>query len=103
VVDGLLRLVDNEAALGEVFNIGSSEEITIAALAERVRSITGSESPIEFVPYEQAYASGFEDMRRRVPDTAKVRALTGWKPTRSLEDVLRETMDEAAAELQLKG
>ncbi|MEY2567076.1 MAG: UDP-glucose 4-epimerase [Actinomycetota bacterium] len=101
VVRGLMQLLDDERAIGEVFNIGSSEEITIADLAEKVRAMTGGESTIDLIPYEQAYDVGFEDMRRRVPDTAKIRAVTGWTPTRGLDDVLRETIDEAAVELQL--
>lgn len=102
VVDALLRLLDNEAAIGEVFNIGSSAEITILDLAEKVRTMTGGGSRIELIPYEQAYDAGFEDMRRRVPDTTKLRELTGWAPTRTLDDVLQESIEEAAAELQLK-
>jgi UDP-glucose 4-epimerase len=98
VIDALLRLLDNVRAVGEVFNIGSSEEITITALAEKIRDMAGKDAPIELVPYEEAYDPGFEDMRRRVPDTTKLRELTGWAPTRTLDDVLRETIDEAMAE-----
>lgn len=102
-VDGLLRLLATDDAVGEVFNIGSTDEITIAQLAEKIRTMTGAESPIELIPYEQAYETGFEDMRRRVPDTSKLRALTGWATTRTLDDVLLESIDEAAAMLQLEG
>ena len=98
VVDALLRLLADPGAIGEVFNVGSGDEITILDLARTVVEQTGSRSPITLVPYEQAYAEGFEDMRRRVPDTTKVRDLTGWQPTRSLEDILTETIAEATAE-----
>lgn len=98
VVDGLLRLLDHPAAVGEVFNLGSQEEISIAELASRIIEQTGSRSAVELIPYEKAFAEGFEDMQRRLPDTTKVRTLTGWKPTRSLGDVLAETIAEALAE-----
>ena len=98
VVDALLRLLDHPGATGEVFNVGSTHEISILDLARRIIELTASPSPVELVPYEQAYATGFEDMRRRVPDTAKVTRLTGWRPTRSLDDILRETIAEATAE-----
>lgn len=98
VVDALLRLLDHPGATGEVFNVGSTHEISILDLARRIIELTGSRSPVELVPYEQAYATGFEDMRRRVPDTTKVMDLTGWRPTRSLDDILRETIAEATAE-----
>lgn len=88
VVQALIRLVDSEEAVGEVFNIGSSEEVTILQLAERVKKLTSSDSEIVFVPYDEAYEEGFEDMPRRVPDTSKVTALVGFKPTMTLDDIL---------------
>jgi UDP-glucose 4-epimerase len=102
VVDALIRLLDDERAVGQVFNIGASEEISISDLAELVRIMAAGPSRIELISYEDAYDSGFEDMRRRVPDTTKIRELTGWQPTRTLQEVLRETMDEAAAEMQVQ-
>ncbi len=98
VVDGMLRLLDHPGAVGEAFNLGSTEEISILELAQRIRSRTGSFSDIELVPYDQAYATGFEDMRRRVPDTTKVRELTGWQPTRTLDDILTDTVADAVAD-----
>src|SRR5437588_863192 len=98
VVDALLRLLDEPKAIGEVFNVGSQEEITIADLARRIIEKTGSASPLQLIRYEDAYAVGFEDMRRRVPDTAKIRTLTGWEPKRTLDDILRETILAARAE-----
>jgi UDP-glucose 4-epimerase len=100
VVDGMQRLLDEPAAVGDVFNLGSQQEISILALAERVKELAGSDSHLEIVPYEDAYGPGFADMRRRVPDTSKVRAVTGWTPSRSLDDILVETIAEARAERQ---
>ena len=98
VVNGLLGLLDHPDAAGEVFNLGSQEEISIAELASQIIERAGSASRIELIPYEEAFAEGFEDMQRRLPDTSKVRALTGWRPSRSLSDVLDETIAEARAE-----
>ncbi len=99
VVDCLVRLLANPDANGEVFNVGSQEEVTILELAERIAARTGNRSSIELIPYDQAYpGDGYEDMRRRVPDTGKVRALTGWEPTRTLDDILSETIAEAENE-----
>jgi nucleoside-diphosphate-sugar epimerase len=88
VVGALMKLMDHPGAVGEVFNIGSSEEVTIRALAERVRALAGSQSEIVYVPYEQAYGEGFEDMPRRVPDIGKIGSLIGYRPTRSLDQIL---------------
>ena len=92
VAQALLKLMDHPQAVGEVFNIGSSEEVTIRALAERVRALTGSQSEIVYVPYEQAYGEGFEDMPRRVPDISKISALIGYRPTRSLDQILESVI-----------
>ena len=89
-VRALIGLAENAAADGEIFNIGTADPIAIAALAERVIACTGSSSEIVFVPYKDAYGPGFEDMMRRVPDIAKIRALTGWAPQESLEDIIGE-------------
>jgi UDP-glucose 4-epimerase len=98
VVTALLGLLDDPAAIGGVFNVGSEEEISILELAETIIERTRSGSTLSYVPYEQAYPVGFEDMQRRVPSIEKIRALTGWKPTRNLDDILTETITEAAAE-----
>ncbi len=98
VVDGLLHLMDEPKALGGVFNLGSPDEISILELAERVSTVVGSDSTIELVPYEDAYAAGFEDVPRRVPDIRLIREVTGWQPTRNLDDILTEMIAEAAAE-----
>jgi UDP-glucose 4-epimerase len=93
VVRALMSLMDEPAAVGEVFNIGSTEEVTIRQLAERVLKLTGSQSPIIEVPYEQAYGEGFEDMPRRVPDIAKIEKLVGYRPTQSLDQILQSVIE----------
>jgi len=80
-------------AVGEVFNIGSSQEITILDLATKVKELTNSKSEIIFVPYDEAYVEGFEDMPRRVPDTSKVNALVGFRPEKSLDDILYSVIE----------
>ncbi len=92
VAGALMKLMDHPGAVGEVFNIGSSEEVTIRTLAERVRALTGSQSEIVCVPYEQAYGEGFEDMPRRVPDIGKIGSLIGYRPTRSLDQILESVI-----------
>jgi nucleoside-diphosphate-sugar epimerase len=93
VVGALLKLVAEPRAIGEVVNIGNVEEVSITALAERIRDLTASRSPIRFVPYDQAYDSGFEDMPRRVPDLRKAECLIGYKPRYSLDDILSQVID----------
>jgi UDP-glucose 4-epimerase len=92
IVDATAKLAMHPQAVGQVFNIGSAEEVTIRELAERVISATGSSSKIVYVPYEEAYAPGFEDMRRRVPDLEKIRQLIGYAPRYTLEDTLRRVI-----------
>jgi UDP-glucose 4-epimerase len=89
VVGALIALMEHPGAVGEVYNIGSSEEVTIASLAEQIRSLAGSPSPIVLVPYDQAYEAGFEDMPRRVPDIEKIAAAVGYRPTHSLTEILQ--------------
>lgn len=98
VVDALMRLLDEPAAEGEVFNVGSGEEISIEDLARTVIERTGSNSGIVYVPYDVAYETGFEDMARRVPDTSKVKALTGWEAKRPLVEVLDDVIAEVRSE-----
>ncbi len=80
VVECVLRLVESDATRGEVFNIGSDSEISIKQLAELVRERTGGDSKIVYVPYEEAYATGFEDLQRRIPDLGKLEAAIGVRP-----------------------
>ncbi|MGI8672097.1 MAG: GDP-mannose 4,6-dehydratase [Luteitalea sp.] len=93
VVMALIALVESPAAVGQVFNIGHTEEFTINALAEKVKALTDSASAIVHIPYDEAYESGFEDMPRRVPDVSKIRALIGFVPEVSLDRVLHEVID----------
>ena len=87
-VEGLIRLMDTERSIGEVINVGNTEEITIEGLAKLVKERTRSSSPIEFVPYDQAYEPGFEDMMRRVPSVDKLHSLTGFRPQTSLAEII---------------
>jgi UDP-glucose 4-epimerase len=93
-VEALRRLQGTPAARGEIINIGNNQPITIRNLAQRVRELTHSPSAIETVPYEAAYAAGFEDMRQRRPALAKLERLTGFRPHRPLDDIIREVAEE---------
>ena len=94
VVGALNALRGCKAAHGQVMNIGNDQEITIMDLARKVKEMTGSDSEIRLVPYVQAYGAGFDDMHRRVPNLAKIHRLIGYRPTRSLEDILRDVIAE---------
>jgi UDP-glucose 4-epimerase len=93
VVWALVRLVQEPRAIGEVFNVGNTGEVTIRELAERVKVMTGSNSPIQMVPYDQAYEAGFEDMPRRAPDISKIGKLIGYKPQVELEEIIRTVVE----------
>jgi len=93
VVRGIIGLIDEPKAIGEIFNIGGVEEISINNLAQRVKAITGSSSPIVHVPYDEAYQEGFEDMERRVPDITKIVNLIGYKNTCGLDDILAKVVE----------
>ncbi|MDH3228707.1 MAG: GDP-mannose 4,6-dehydratase [Alphaproteobacteria bacterium] len=97
-VRALVGLMQGSGSFGQVFNIGSTQEISIHALARLVRDIARSNSAIELVPYHEAYAEGFEDMMRRVPDTGRIAQRIGWRPEISLERLVREVVDRARAE-----
>jgi len=92
-VEAIIRLMETRAAEGDVFNVGSEEAITIGNLAERVRRMTGSSSETVFVPYEEAYGPGFEDIKYRVPDINKLRKLTGYAPTLSIDEILERVIE----------
>jgi UDP-glucose 4-epimerase len=92
VVRGVIMLAESKEAEGQVFNVGSDEEVTILDVAQRIRSMCGSKSPIEFVPYEKVYGSSFEDMRRRVPDLKKIDRYVGYRPQYSLNQLLETTI-----------
>lgn len=93
VVGALTKLMDHPEAVGKVFNVGSNEEISILGLAERVKNLTQSKSEIVFVPYDEAYEEGFEDMPRRVPDISKVGDLIGFRPEMSLDGILNSVIN----------
>jgi UDP-glucose 4-epimerase len=93
VVDGLLRLVSEPRAVGEVFNVGNNQEISILELAEKVRALTGGRSEIVTIPYDQAYEAGFEDMPRRVPDLTKIGHLVGYEARVGLDEILARVVD----------
>lgn len=99
VIEAIIALSESAEAVGQVVNIGSNEEISILQLAERVRDLSGSTSEIRCIPYEEAYEAGFEDFRRRIPSLEKVERLTGWKPTTSLDDTIRQILDYQRKEL----
>ncbi|HQQ06912.1 MAG TPA: GDP-mannose 4,6-dehydratase [Candidatus Omnitrophota bacterium] len=92
VVQALMKLVEEPKAVGEVFNIGSQDEITIEELARTIIKITRSKSKIKYIPYEKAYEEGFEDMQRRVPDTAKINKLIGFKPSFTLPEIIKDIL-----------
>jgi UDP-glucose 4-epimerase len=93
VVDCLMKLVKEPKAIGEVFNIGNKEEVTILRLAEMVKERTGSSSEIVFVPYDKAYEAGFEDMPRRVPDLRKIHDLVGYQPKVQLDEIITRVIE----------
>jgi UDP-glucose 4-epimerase len=102
-VDAILALSAHDGAIGRAFNIGNPTPITIHSLAERIIDRTRSSSKIRFVPYEQAYDDGFEELGKRRPDTAALQALTGWRPQRTLENALDDVIAYQRAELAAEG
>ncbi len=99
VVGALLKLMVEPKAVGMVINIGNPQEISIGELAERVKTMTGSSSPIVLVPYDQAYDAGFEDMPRRVPDLTRIKALIGYQPTVALDEIIERVVADARREI----
>jgi UDP-glucose 4-epimerase len=92
IVGALIKLMDRSDSVGQVYNIGSTEEISIFQLAEKVKELTNSNSEIVFVPYDEAYEEGFEDMPRRVPDITKINQLVGFRPEMTLEGILQSVI-----------
>lgn len=93
IVQWLILLIENDAAVGEVVNLGNPDELTILDLARKVIDVSGAEVGIDFIPYDKAYEAGFEDMQRRVPDISKITALTGYKPKIAIDETLRLTCE----------
>lgn len=96
-VRAILRLMEKDEAVGEVFNVGNGKVITINELARRVKQATGSDSEIVHVPYEEAYGEGFEDMRRRTPDMGKLRETIGYEPHHDLDRILADVIEHESA------
>jgi UDP-glucose 4-epimerase len=99
VVGALMRLIESQKAVGEIYNIGNNREVTILELAEKVKSLTASDSRIVFVPYDQAYEEGFEDMLRRVPDISKIHKLIDYQPSLDLDEILESVIEYQRSEL----
>lgn len=95
VVRAMIALIEEPGAVGQVYNIGNNQEISINALAAKVKALTGSQSDIVKIPYEQAYEAGFEDMPRRVPDITKIASLIGYAPTVELDEILTRVIEFA--------
>jgi len=85
----LAQLIEHPQAVGQIFNVGSAEEISIRELAMLVKAMTGSASPIEYIPYEEAYEEGFEDMHRRVPDISRIRNLLNFEPSHDIRQIVK--------------
>ena len=94
VVDGLTKLIETPACFGQVVNLGSDHEVTINDLAKRTIELTGSRSEVKYIRYDEAYGEGFEDMQRRVPSLDKAARLIGYKPTRTLDDIINDVAGE---------
>ena len=92
-IKALLLVIDSEKAIGQVFNVGNNQQISIMDLAKKVIEVTGSKSEIKKIPYSEAYPAGFEDMQRRVPDISKIKNLLGWSPEIGLEQIIRDITD----------
>jgi nucleoside-diphosphate-sugar epimerase len=101
VVEGAIRLSESREAEGEVFNVGSNEEISVKALAQRIQTMCGSQAGIEYVPYEQVYGRSFEDMRRRVPDLRKIHRVVGWRPQVTLDHLLEITIRDMCDQMRV--
>ena len=97
VIEALIALAQEPRAVGDVFNVGNTGEISIRDLAERVKALSGSNSPIHFIPYDEAYEAGFEDMPRRVPDISKIHDLIGYQPQLRLDDIIVRVIEHIRA------
>jgi UDP-glucose 4-epimerase len=100
IVEGLVKAIDTPECYGQVMNLGNPEEVSIKELAERVIAATGSKSEIEYIPYEVAYGTGFEDMQRRVPDISKANRLIGFQPTKTLDNIISDVVNEFRDQLK---
>ena len=94
VVEGLTKVIETPECFGQVVNLGNDREVSIKGLAEKAIEMTGSRSEIRYIPYEEAYGDGFEDMQRRVPSLEKARRLIGYQPTRTLEQIINDVAEQ---------
>jgi UDP-glucose 4-epimerase len=100
VIEGLTKAIETPECFGQVVNLGNNQEVTIKELAEKAIQMTESESEIRYIPYEEAYGEGFEDMRRRVPSLEKAKRLIGYQPTRTLEDIINDVANQFREEIR---
>jgi UDP-glucose 4-epimerase len=100
VVEGLTKAIETPACFGQVINLGNAEEVSIKGLAEKAIEMTGSASEIRYIPYEEAYGEGFEDMQRRVPSLEKAERLIGYQPTRTLDEIINDVAEQFRQELK---
>jgi UDP-glucose 4-epimerase len=100
VVEAIIRLISEPKAIGQIFNIGNDEEVSILGLAKRVRAATGSSSEIVLIPYDQAYGVGFEDMQRRVPAVSKLETVIGFRPRTPLDQIIADVIEEKRATMK---
>jgi UDP-glucose 4-epimerase len=100
VVPAMIDMIEHPQAYGRVFNLGSDREVSIKGLAEQILGKTGSQSPIRFIPYHEAYPTGFEDMQRRIPSLERVASLIGFRPVRTLDDILTDVIAEMTPRLE---
>ncbi|MCW5959715.1 MAG: GDP-mannose 4,6-dehydratase [Pyrinomonadaceae bacterium] len=100
IIEGLTAVIENPDCFGQVINLGNAEEVSIRSLAEKAIAMTGSDSEIRYIPYEEAYGEGFEDMQRRVPSLDKAKRLVGYQPTRTLEDIINDVADQFHREIK---
>jgi UDP-glucose 4-epimerase len=91
-VDALLMVMASEQAIGQVFNVGNNQQVSIEELAQKIIEITGSKSKITKIPYSQAYPEGFEDMQKRVPDISKIKNVLGWSPQKRLDQIIKDVV-----------
>ncbi len=100
VVEGLTKAIETPECFGQVMNLGTAEEVTIKQLAEKAVALTKSKSELKYIPYEEAYGEGFEDMRRRVPSLEKAKRLIGYQPTRTLDEIINDVAEQFREELK---
>ena len=93
MVDAIVNLSQHSGAVGEIFNVGNDQPISILELAEKIKAMTHSSSELRFVPYDQAYEAGFEDMAIRVPDLSKIKTLVGYQPKVKLDEILKNVIE----------